>query len=94
MTKAISILNEKRKQDDGSIIELVIWKLPEPVPGSGRDYKYRLYYGNNGERLVGYDNERGKGDHKHLLDMEYSYTFSNIDDLIRDFLNDIRKVKK
>jgi len=36
------------------------------VPPCGHAFKYRLVYVLNGERLVGFDNERGKGDHQHL----------------------------
>ncbi|MFO7642020.1 MAG: hypothetical protein R6X17_12365 [Candidatus Competibacteraceae bacterium] len=31
----------------------------------------------DGKRIVGYDNERGKGDHKHLGDREQPYRFVN-----------------
>ena len=60
---------------DGSIVEMVIWKLPRPVAGSAHSYKYRLFFGRNGMRLVGYDNERGKGDHRHLDGHEIPYAF-------------------
>lgn len=75
---------------DGSIIEMVIWQLPAPVPGSAHRFKYRLFYGWPGQRIVGYDNERGKGDHKHVLDKELPYAFSSPEQLVSDFLADIR----
>ena len=68
---------------------MVIWRLAEPVAGSGHPYKYRLYYGRKGRRIVGYDNERGKGDHRHLDGQEAPYAFSSVDDLVRDFLADV-----
>ena len=72
--KAVNLLNSKHVfDDDGSIQQLVIWELPEPVPGCIHNYKYRLYYGKEGERIVGYDNERGKGDHKHINGVEHPY---------------------
>jgi hypothetical protein len=43
---------------------------------------------------VGYDNERGKGDHRHLLDNEVSYVFRDVATLIRDFMNDIREIEQ
>ena len=33
------------------------------------------------QRVVGYDNERGKGDHKHLGPREVKYTFVDIETL-------------
>lgn len=83
------IVHSKEVHDDGSIIEIVVWELPEPVPPCQHLYKYRLYYGEQGICRVRYDNERGKGDHKHLGDTETGYTFSSVDQLLNDFEDDI-----
>jgi hypothetical protein len=48
-----------------------------------------LFYGFPGERIVGYDNERGKGDHKHIRGVEVPYTFVSIDQLMADFMADV-----
>jgi hypothetical protein len=52
-------------------------------------YKYRLYYGQGGVGRVRYDNERGKGDHRHIDGRELSYRFEPIDKLLDDFERDI-----
>jgi hypothetical protein len=83
------IAKAKEVYDDGSIVEVVIWELREPTPPSTHKYKYRLYYGHNGKCRVRYDNERGKGDHKHVNTTEIDYDFKNIDQLLDDFENDI-----
>jgi hypothetical protein len=88
--KAELLLKSKEVLSDGSILEMVIWKLPEPVLGSSHSYKYRLYYGKAGRRLVGFDNERNKGDHCHILDVEKTYGFTDVDTLISDFMLAIR----
>jgi Family of unknown function (DUF6516) len=75
---------------DGSIVEMVIWKLPIAVIGSPHLYKYRLFYGNDRNRIVGYDNERGKGDHKHVDGVEVPYQFTSVERLMEDFLTDVR----
>jgi hypothetical protein len=52
-----------------AILEMVIWQVPEPVEGSVhryKRYKHRLFYGRSGRRIVGYDNERSKGDDRHV----------------------------
>lgn len=77
--------------DDGTIVEMVIWKVPEPVPGSTHGYKYRLFFGRPGERLVGYDNERSKGDHRHIDGREEPYAFTDVETLVRDFFWDIAR---
>ena len=77
---------------DGAVLEMVIWRVPEPVKGSSHDFKYRLFYGRDGERIVGYDNERRiKGDHRHLEGREEPYAFTTVDVLVRDFLADVQK---
>lgn len=73
-------------------IEMVIWKLEQPVPPSLHKFKYRLVYVEQGQRIVGYDNERGKGDHKHIRASEFLYEFTSPDQLIADFLADVGKV--
>ena len=51
--------------------------VSKPVPPSDHGFKYRLVYVVDGERVVGYDNEAGKGDHKHLGadETEVPFTF-------------------
>jgi len=65
------------------------WELPEPLAQSAHPYKYRLYYGAGGDSRVRYDNERGKGDHRHIGEKEEDYTFTTIDRLLDDFERDI-----
>jgi hypothetical protein len=40
----------------------------------------------DGVRVVGFDNERGKGDHCHLIERELPYTFTTVDALVEDFI--------
>jgi len=72
--KARRIFHDRKDYPDGAIAELTIWRVPKPVLGSAHDLKYSLFYGYPGQRLVGYDNERGKGDHRHIADQEVPYT--------------------
>lgn len=78
---------------EGDILELVVWRLPEPVPPSGHRYKYRLVYVRNGKRLVGFDNERGKGDHCHTDGKERPYRFSGPEQLIEDFIEEVERCR-
>lgn len=91
--KAKRIFYDKAMLPDGSIVEMVIWQLPAPTDDRPHGLKYRLFYGRDGKRIVGYDNERGKGDHKHLLDVEKRYKFTSVEKLIADFLADIERIK-
>ena len=71
---------------EGGVIELVVWRVPRPVPPTTHGYKYRAVYALNGVRVVGFDNERGKGDHCHLDGQERPYRFSSVEQLVEDFI--------
>jgi len=54
-----------------------------------------LYYGlADGTCLVRFDNETGKGDHKHVGGQEKSYSFINVETLVADFLVEIEKARR
>ena len=94
MPTATLILHRKRQFDDGAISEMKLWLVPNPVRGSGHTFKYSLYYGWQGRRLVGYDNEAGKGDHRHYGDREERYRFTSPEQLVADFLADVRAARR
>jgi len=82
-----------RKERGGRIIEVVIWHLSEPLPGSTHPYKFRMFYGEvDGSCIVRYDNERGKGDHRHVADGEEQYFFTTLRKLIEDFEADVERM--
>jgi len=89
--QSLLIEHTRRELADGSLIEQVIWQVPTPVPPTTHGFKYRLVYIRNGERVVGFDNERGKGDHMHLDGQEFPYTFIDIDQLRADFTREIKQ---
>jgi hypothetical protein len=90
---AVLIIRDRRILQDGCILEIVIWKVPQSVPPTVHGLKYRLFYGRPGERIVGYDNERGKGDHRHVDGREKPYVFRSIGSLLDDFEADVVKVR-
>ena len=71
--------------------ELVIWEVPQPVPGSEHVYKYRLAYVVGGACRVRYDNERGKGDHRHRDGKQSCYAFHTLERLLADFWRDVNE---
>jgi len=84
--KAELIARERRAHpEDRGFIEVIIWQVPRPVPPCKHCYKYRLVYVVDDKRVVGFDNERGKGDHYHFMDTEYRYLFTGLDELVVDF---------
>jgi hypothetical protein len=87
------VIADKVIFDDGAIQEMVVWRVPAPVPPSSHGFKYRLFYGVAGRRLVGYDNERGKGDHRHVDGREEPYQFRGWEALIDNFLADVARIR-
>ena len=78
---------------DGSFAEYVVWQLPRPLPPSKHGFKYRLAYVENNQCVVRYDNEAGKGDHRHFGVEQDHYEFLNPRQLISDFEHDIARWK-
>ena len=74
-----------------SFAELVLWDLPSPVAGSEHRFKYRLAYVVEGRCVLRYDNETGKGDHRHYGERESDYRFSSPQQLLADFERDIAR---
>lgn len=88
--KAAPILIERRRFGLASFAEVSIWRLPSPQPGCGHSFKYRLAFIANGRCVLRYDNERGKGDHKHVDGRESPYPFRDLPTLLADFDRDIQ----
>ena len=91
--KATRLFYDKAVFPDGAVVEMVIWRVPEPLSPSTHDLKFRLFYGFDGRRIVGYDNERGKGDHRHVGRKEMSYRFVDVPTLLRDFMKDVEEAQ-
>jgi hypothetical protein len=90
--KAAAVLRSKEVRADGTIVEIVVWRLPRTSVERPHDLKYRLYCGRHGRCLVRYDNETGKGDHRHYGDHEEPYHFSGLSQLLADFAADVQKL--
>ncbi|WP_349365172.1 MAG: DUF6516 family protein [Roseitalea porphyridii] len=89
--RATLLLDEKSTFADGTIREVRVWRLPAPTAERPHGLKYSLFFGRPGKRIVGYDNERGKGDHRHYGPFEERYLFVSLDRLLEDFDADVRK---
>jgi hypothetical protein len=90
--RATLLVRERIPFREDSFAELVLWRLPSPLPGSSHAFKYRLAFVRSGVCLVRFDNEAGKGDHRHIKGKESKYTFVTPEKLIQDFLRESRRV--
>ena len=83
------MLNERHTVSEVAFVELVVWHLPLPLSGSCHSFKYRLAFIVNGSCVLRYDNESGKGDHKHVGQTQIPYFFSTPKALLDDFWRDV-----
>ena len=92
MPKAELLIRQRDVLPNDVLIEVKIWKLPNTDAERPHGLKYSLYRGQRGRRLVGYDNERGKGDHRHILEREETLVFVSLEQLIEDFYTDAFRI--
>ncbi len=84
------LFRERFVYADGAIREMVLWKIPTASPDRPHGLKYRLYYGDGqGRCLVRYDNESGKGDHRHRGEREEPYEFVGVEKMVVGFVADL-----
>jgi Family of unknown function (DUF6516) len=89
--KATEILRTRVVHAEDAFAELILWRVPKPVTGSLHDYKYRLAYVVRGVCVIRYDNEAGKGDHRHFGKRQSDYVFTTPEALLSDFQRDIAR---
>jgi hypothetical protein len=89
--KAFALVRRRVVVAPDAFAEIVVWRLPEPLAPSMHRFKYRLAYIVQGECVVLYDNERGKGDHRHFAGRETTYRFVSAERLVADFSADMER---
>lgn len=89
--KATSLISRRVAIRENAFAEIVLWRVPKPVRGSLHLYKYRLALIADRVCVLRYDNEAGKGDHKHIGDAQLNYRFSDVDTLLADFRADVER---
>jgi len=92
VARATLLMQEKLEMPDGAIVEIIVWRLPRPTADRPHGFKYRLYFGRGGKCQVRYDNEAGKGDHRHVGGQEHPYRFVSARRLREDFWADVVKL--
>ncbi len=91
MMKARRVRN--RKLVLGSVaVQESIWAVPQAIPGCAHGYKYSLALIVDGECILRYDNERGKGDHRHFMGRESAYAFVSLEMLMDDFQAEVQRI--
>ncbi len=90
MAATLVIHTKEIKEDE--IVEIKVWQVPR-TRNTPDGVKISVVYIRNGKRVVGYDNAEGKGYHRHVMNQEEAYQFSNIWTLLDDFKKDVRSIR-
>ena len=91
---ATPLLRERLILEEDAFVELVVWRLDRPLQGREHRFKYRLAYVIRRNCMVRYDNEAGKGDHRHVGKRERPYDFKSLDKLQADFWADVARTEE
>lgn len=91
---AVELMNRRIQIADNAFASIRILEVDPAILGSKHLYKYSLAYIVDGVCVMRYDNERGKGDHKHIGEQEYPVTFTTIENLIASFQADINLLRR
>ena len=89
--KAHCLFNTRVVTSERAFVQIVIWHLPAPLRGSSYSFKYRLALVVDGVCVLRYDNEAGKGDHRHAGAIEHAYAFVSPQQLMADFQHDVQR---
>jgi hypothetical protein len=89
--KATALIARRVVLAPDAFAEIVIWRLPQPLPPCTHRFKYRLAYIVDGNCVLRYDNERGKGDHYHTGKRDAEYHFTTPEQLMADFNTEIAR---
>ena len=91
MAMAIALVRTRIVFSPTAFAELLLWQLSSPLPGSSHRFKYRGAYVVEHKCVLRFDNESGKGDHRHFGGKQQSYEFSTPEQLIADFEQDVAR---
>jgi hypothetical protein len=89
--KAEPLIDERHVLDVGAFVEIVVWRLARPARGSTHRFKYRLALVVDGVCVLRYDNEAGRGDHRHVRDAQEPYNFTAPEALLADFWREVEE---
>jgi len=87
--RAELLLRQRQIIGEDRFVDATIWRLHRSLPGSRHAFKYRLALIVDGICVLRYDNEAGKGDHKHIGEAQAPYFFTTLDRLVEDFWRDV-----
>ena len=89
MPRAVKVMHEKIRTAEDVVVELKVWRIPKST-NYPEGVKYSFFATHSGKVLVGYDNHKPKGHHRHFAGEEEPYDFDGFDKLRHDFETDLK----
>jgi len=87
------IFYEKRVFSERNIVEMKIWEVPKSK-AFPEGVKYSFVFIHDNKRILGYDNEREKGHHKHYKGKEIPIKFKDPETLLLNFQKEVEELIK
>lgn len=86
------VVHEKWVTNEGDLVEIKVWDVErsESFPDG---VKYSMVFVHGDERVLCYDNERGKGHHEHRFGRERPFEYKGLEHLLGKFekaIDDLR----
>lgn len=89
--RAVALIRRRVVLADDAFAEMSVWRIAGSERPRGHGFTYRLAYVVAGRCVLRYDNEPGKGDHRHVGGTHSRYVFSTPERLMADFEGDIAR---
>lgn len=90
---AKKVIHTRDALSEDELVEIKVWEVPK-----GKDFpeglKYSFNYIKNKKRILGYDNERKKGHHRHFKGEETKVEFNEIWKLLERFKEEVENLLK
>lgn len=95
--RANLLIHNKKPLSHYEFIEIKVWEITEDK-NFPEGVKYSMVYirkdKNKFNRILGFDNEKGKGHHMHLYDKEIKIEFNGWKDLLKQFYKKVEKLRE
>lgn len=83
------IIRTKEVRDDGSVVEIVVWRVPQPVSPCTHLVQVPPVLRGRWALPGALRQRAGKGDHRHVDGVEEPYRFVSLAQLLDDFQRDV-----
>jgi hypothetical protein len=86
------VIHEKWVTNEGDLVEIKVWSVDRSA-SFPEGVKYSMAFIHEDERVLGYDNERGKGHHEHRFGRERMIDYRDLEHMLKKFEKSVDEVR-